>query len=169
MKETFKSIIYMARRFKLATTLNILGLILAYATFYILMTQIAYQATFNRFVKDYDRIYRLECDYLYTEFGYSDNMCRPFAEALNRLPQVESFSLVNSDKNTFTFKKKGSDNNNDTINYDLTNGNNTVVSAIAGEALDGRIEWNDYDQVGYIIPKALQRSTSAPQNALAIP
>lgn len=160
MKETFKSMIYMARRFKLATALNILGLVLAFATFYILMTQISYQATFNRFVKDYERIYRVECDYLYPEYGYSDNMCRPFAEALNRLkPQVESYSLVNSDKNTFTFKRKDADTTikgkNDTINYDLTNGNNTVVSAIAGEALDGSIEWTDEDQEGYIIPKSI--------------
>ncbi len=159
MKETFKSMIYMARRFKLATTLNILGLILAFATFYILMTQIVFQYTFNHGVNDYERIYRMECDYLYPEFGFSDNMCRPFAEALNRLkPQVESYSLVNSDKNTFTFKKDSVNIKNgetDTVSYNITNGNNNVVSAIAGKALDGSIEWNDSDQVGYIIPESI--------------
>lgn len=150
MKEIFKSIIYMARRFKLPTTLNILGLVLAYSTFYLLMTQIAYQSTYNHDVPDSDRLYRLECDYVYPEYGFSDHVCRPFAEALDRIPEVESYSLVNSEDNNFLLKK----NEKDTVFFKATNGNNTMVSTIAGKALDGDIEWTDKHQDGAIIPKS---------------
>ena len=153
MKETFKNLIYMARRFKLATSLNILGLILAFAAFYLLMTQIIYQASYNHGLNDYQRLYRLECDYLYPEFGFSDNMCRPFAEALERIPEVESYSLVNSDRNSFIFKKGDVD-----MTFDVTNGNNTVVSTIAGEPVDGSIQWTDSDQEGYIIPASIAQA-----------
>ena len=34
----FKNILYMARRFKWATALNLVGLIVAFAAFYVLMT-----------------------------------------------------------------------------------------------------------------------------------
>ena len=160
MKEIFKSMIYMARRFKLATAFNILGLVLAYATFYLIMTQLVFQATYNRGVNDYQRLYRMECSYLFPEFGFSDYMCRPFAEALDSLPQVESYSLVNSEEETFTFQRKSTtaaslNGKNDTISYPMTNGNNSVVSAIAGRALDGSIEWTDDDQNGYIIPESI--------------
>lgn len=153
MKETFKSIIYITRRFKLPSTLNILGLILAFATFYLLMTQIRYQASYNHGVNDYERLYRLECDYTYPEWGFSDNICRPFAEALERVPQVESYSLVNSDIALFTFVKDDKE-----MVFTATNGNNTVISALAGKPLDGSIEWNDKDQGGLIIPASIALS-----------
>lgn len=141
----------MARRFKLPTALNILGLILAFVTFYLLMTQIRYQASYNRKVNDNNRIYRLECDYLYPEWGFSDYICRPFAEALDSLPQlVESYSLVNTEDALFTLLK----NNEDTVVFKATNGNNTVVSTIAGQPIDGSIEWTDDNQEGVIIPES---------------
>ncbi len=150
IKETFKNLIYMARRFKLATTLNLLGPILAYIAFYLLMTQISYQRSYNHGVQDHERIYRMECSYLFPEWGYSDNMCRPFAEALDRLPQVETYSLVNSGFNTFDFMKQ-----DDVKSYNITNGNNTVISTLAGQALDGELTWTDEDQDGYVIPASI--------------
>lgn len=152
MKEAFKNLIYMARRYKLPTALNTVGLILAFATFYLLMTQIRYQRSYNHLESDCDRLYRLECNYAYPEWGYSDNICPPFAYALDSLKQyVESYSLVNSELSPNQLISK---DRKDTILFDVTNGNNTVVSAIAGKPIDGSIQWTDSIQNGCIIPES---------------
>lgn len=153
MRETLNNIIYMARRFKIATVLNMLGLIVAFSTFYMLMTQIIYQRTYNHEVKDYERIYLMVTNQAYQEWDYSEHVCRPFADALQHLPQVvESYSLVrNDDVFTLSFKKE----DNSIADYQFNTGNNTVVSALGSKCLDGNIEWTDNDSEGIIIPASV--------------
>lgn len=152
MSEVFKNIISMARRFKLATALNVIGLIVGFATLYLLMTQILFHLNYNHGVKDYQRMYRIETNYVYKEVGFSEHVCRPIADALQHLaPMVESYSLVRIDQEaTFPFLK-----GNKEIDYAFNEGNNTAVSAVTDEALDGSIEWTDDDQSGIIIPASI--------------
>ena len=56
----FKNLLHVIRRFKLATTLNILGLSVAFASFIVIMMQLNYHFTFDRFHKDSDKIFRVE-------------------------------------------------------------------------------------------------------------
>ena len=142
----------MARRFPLATTFNMIGLIAAYALFYLLMTQLIYQNSYNHPIDDSDKIYRLETDYVYSEWAYSDMVCRPFADALKHLPEVESYSLfqyaaVGTD--LFDFKKDST-----IIELPFTIGNNTVVSTLTKRKLSGDITFTDDDTDGIIIPKS---------------
>ena len=58
--DILKNLWYMARRFKTATVLNLLGLTVAFTAFYLLITQVDYSRSFNQSLKDADRIYRLE-------------------------------------------------------------------------------------------------------------
>lgn len=152
MRDTLKNIIYIARHFKLATLLNVAGLVVAFATFYLLMTQVIYQATYNHGVDDYERIYRMETDFVYEDWNFSDLVCRPFAESLKHLPQVESFSLIAEimDGYTIPFQKGDS-----TVRFTYTQGNNTAVSTLTAHALDGSIEWSDTDQAGLIISRKI--------------
>ena len=155
MREVFRNIFYMARRFKLASALNLIGLVVSFAAFYLLMTQIIYQTTYNHGIKDYDRLYRLESDFVYNESEYSDIVCRPFADALLRFPDVvESYSLTHggsSNESSYTshFKKEG-----DTKDYafPVTPGNNTALSTFSPKVLDGEIEWSNKNRDGFIIP-----------------
>ena len=55
-----KPILYYLRRYKTATLLNLLGLSMALAAFYLFMTQVEYNNTFNQNLKDYQRTYRVE-------------------------------------------------------------------------------------------------------------
>ena len=153
MSEILNNIVSMARRFKTATALNLIGLVLAFVTFYMIMTQIIYQSTFNHAIHDYQRIYRLECSYLIPELGFSDHLCRPFAEALDSLPQVESYSLISNYTNAFMFKK-----GDILMPFDVTNGNDQAISAISGEPISGSIEWTPEDKDGYIIPAGIAMS-----------
>lgn len=154
MREIFNSIIYTARRFKLATFLNIVGLAAAFASFFLLMTQIVYQLTYNHGVKDYQRLYRLESNYEYHEWNYSDNVCRPFAEAIKHLPNVESVSLMRdiySDASTLFSFKKGEK----TVYYPFSLANATVLTTLRPQVLHGTINF--------------QKDTSKKKNGLIIP
>ena len=80
----------MFRRYRIATLLNLFGLSVAVATFYLFMTQVIYNRTYNHNLNDYEHMYRLE---IYGNL-FGDNwgctICRPFASMLKDVPQVKS-------------------------------------------------------------------------------
>lgn len=55
-----KSLLYLFRRYKLSTVLNVLGLAVAVAAFYLFMTQVKFNKTYNSNIPDADHTYRLE-------------------------------------------------------------------------------------------------------------
>ena len=153
MKETLKNAIYMARRFKTASTLNLIGLVVAFATCYLLLTQIIYQYTYNRGVDDYQRLYRMESNFIYNEWTFSEHMCRPFVEGLKGLPQVESYSLaVNNNVSPEIYKALKEKHEWD---YSFAKCNNTALSTLTHRALDGKIDWTDDDPNGIVIPASI--------------
>lgn len=85
-----KTFLYMFRRYRIATLLNLFGLSVAVATFYLFMTQVIYNRTYNHNINDYEHTYRLE---IYGNL-FGDNwgctICRPFATMLRDIPQVKS-------------------------------------------------------------------------------
>ena len=60
MNPVLRNLLSVARRFKLAATLNILGLSVAFAAFMIIMIQLDYDYGFDKFHKGYDKIFRVE-------------------------------------------------------------------------------------------------------------
>ncbi len=60
MKTIFKNFLSVLKRFKMAMTLNILGLSVAFAAFMVIMIQQDYDRNFDKFHSDYDKIFRLE-------------------------------------------------------------------------------------------------------------
>ena len=80
----------MFRRYRIATLLNLFGLSVAVATFYLFMTQVIYNRTYNHNLNDYEHTYRLE---IYGNL-FGDNwgctICRPFASMMKDIPQVKS-------------------------------------------------------------------------------
>lgn len=154
MKEIVKNLIYIARQFKLATTFNLLGLIMAFAIFYVLMTQVIYQGTYNHSIEDYKRMYRMECDFVYNEWEFGNLVCIPFAEPLSNMDEVESYSVIyNPGVESFITQNylKGDKN----VTYPTTEGNNTAISALTNKVVDGSIEWTEDDSTGYIIPASI--------------
>ena len=65
-------------RYKLAITLNILGLSVAFAAFMIIMIQLNYDFGFDKFHKDHDKIFRVELSWEGSE--WQAILSRPFAE-----------------------------------------------------------------------------------------
>ena len=84
-----KSLLYLFRRYRVATLLNLLGLGVAVATFYLFMTQVIYNRTYNHNIHNYEHMYRLE---IYGNFGdaWGANICRPYVTLLKDIPQVKN-------------------------------------------------------------------------------
>ena len=59
MKIAFKNFITTLRRYKMASVLNIAGMTLAFLAFYVIMSQVYYDVTYNRSIRDSDRTYIL--------------------------------------------------------------------------------------------------------------
>ena len=76
----------MFRRYRVATLLNLLGLGVAVATFYLFMTQVIYNRTYNHNIHDHEHMYRLE---IYGNFGdvWGANVCRPFVTIIKDIPR----------------------------------------------------------------------------------
>ena len=86
----------MARIFKKGKTslvssiLNILGLTAAFAALYIILVQVHHDLTYNKALKDSDRIYVLTQREI-NQSGYSSYLCRPMGEyVLNASPDIEA-------------------------------------------------------------------------------
>ena len=80
------------RRFFTASVLNIIGLAIAFASFFVIMTQVDYDLNFNKGYKGYEKIFRAEFK------GGEDRdwqtwLSRPFGEIIeNSSPYVEAVS-----------------------------------------------------------------------------
>ena len=83
----------MFRRYRLATLLNLLGLGVAVATFYLFMTQVIYNRTYNHNIHNYEHMYRLE---IYGNCGdvWGANVCRPFVTILKDIPQIKNVTYI---------------------------------------------------------------------------
>ena len=89
-----KSLLYMFRRYRVATLLNLLGLGVAVATFYLFMTQVIYNRTYNHNIHDHEHMYRLEVyGGLFGE-DWGCNVCRPFVTLLKEIPQVKNVTYI---------------------------------------------------------------------------
>ena len=164
MTEPFKNLLYFARRFKLATALNLLGLIVAFAAFYLIMTQIVYQATYNHDVEDCERLYRLDTDFLKSDLLFSDETYYPFADVLDSMPEVETYSLVpyiDVSSVFASFSELKFQTKDTTMTFTCEDGcNETAVSALTDNVLSGNIIWredDDPDRRGIIIPRSIAK------------
>ena len=168
MKETLNNIAYLAKRFKLATIFNLIGLTMAFATCYLFMTQVMYQLNFNHSIEDYKQLYRLESDFVFNEWEYTDMMSRPFADALGSMPEVESYSLaVNTEQvGSEEFYRLPFKKGDQEIRYLITKGNDKAVSTLTSKVLSGSIEWTEEDREGIIIPASIAKDYFGTTNAV---
>jgi len=107
MNPIVRNILSVARRFKLAATLNILGLSVAFAAFMVIMIQLDYDYSFGKCHKDYDKIFRVEISYPNSTRAV---ICRPFAEHFfNSSPHILAGALTRSStgKTSFYLENEG--------------------------------------------------------------
>ena len=84
----------MFRRYRLATLLNLLGLGIAVATFYLFMTQVIYNRTYNHNIREYEQVYRLEINGSLFGDAWGCKTCRPFVTILKDIPQIKDATYI---------------------------------------------------------------------------
>ena len=86
-----------------SSVLNILGLTAAFAALYIILVQVRHDLTYNKALKDSDRIYCVMVGDQFADYGGSSWICRPIAEAvIAASPDVEAGGCAYVGKNCST-------------------------------------------------------------------
>ncbi|RHJ94866.1 ABC transporter permease [Parabacteroides bouchesdurhonensis] len=163
MKTIVRNFISVLRRFKMATTLNILGLSVAFAAFMIIMMQVDYDRTFDRFHKDARNIYRVELQWEGDPFQAI--FARPMADVFIRFsPHIKAGALTRpfSNETLFTVEKNGQKESylerdmavypsfTDVFTFDMTEGSEKAL--------------NEPDKV--LIPESLSRKIFGEESAI---
>ena len=151
MKELFRNIWYMARRFKTASMLNFVGLTVAFAAFYLLMTQVVYNISYNSCIPDNERVFRFETK-MGSDSPWGINCNRPTNAILSEMPQVEAMTELASwgQKREFVVGES-------VVEHPCSGSNLTPFGAISAHCLDGKLSWDDYGERSVIIPASLAK------------
>ena len=147
----FRNMLYMARRFKTATVLNFIGLTVSFAAFYLLMTQVTYNRSYNFSIPDGERVFRLESK-MNPDAQWGINSSRPINTLLAKLPQVEAVSELAAWEGGMDIQVGET-----TVKQFCAASNLTPFGAVGTRCLDGRLSWNDYGERTAIIPASLAR------------
>ena len=139
MKIAFKNFITTLKRFKVASLLNVVGLTLAFAAFYIIMVQVYNSVTFNSSIKDCERVYMLTA-----KLGdeWSENVPNPVSyETADAMPFVESIASMKCYESNSHVWIGGNDNVFEKFKCGVTDCNSTLLDVfsfdiIAGNAKD---------------------------------
>ncbi|MBR6366757.1 MAG: FtsX-like permease family protein [Bacteroidaceae bacterium] len=146
----FRSLIYMARRFKMATALNFIGLTVAFSACYLFLTQVIYNHSYNKCLKDSERLYRVEFRDIFEEGRWEAHTSRMVADELATLPQVEGMALLQCWLSEWRFKNSETD-----VKFGICNVSNDAISILAPRLIDGRLNWKEGDTKGLIIPASV--------------
>ncbi|QIK59873.1 FtsX-like permease family protein [Dysgonomonas sp. HDW5A] len=93
MKKIIKNLINTLKRFRLATTFNILGLSVAFAAFIIILMQVNYERNFDRCYSTSDKVFRVT---LPNNGEFSIILSRPFIEdVIHSSPHIKAGTILN--------------------------------------------------------------------------
>ncbi len=91
----FKNFIITLKRFTTSSLLNILGLGVAFVTAYLIMVQLHYDFSFNKSIKDADRVFLIEVGSSFDEGNYHSFLSRPVGEAFCKdNPSIEAYGIA---------------------------------------------------------------------------
>ena len=96
MKTLIRNFTHTFRQFFTASALNIIGLAIAFASFFVIMTQVEYDLNFNKGYKDYEKIFRLEVN-ADEEEGFQLWTARPVGEMVGASsPHIRACAITTS-------------------------------------------------------------------------
>ena len=79
---------------RIINLLNLLGLAIAVATFYLFMTQVIYNRTYNHNIEGHENMYRFEIQGGIFGDNWRCQICRPFVTMLKDIHQVEDVTYL---------------------------------------------------------------------------
>ena len=140
MKIAFKNFLMTLKRYKVASFLNIAGLTLAFAAFYVIASQVFYSLTYNRSLRDSERTYYVSALQNWNN-SWSLNCPNPLCyEVADMMPEVEAIASmqpylfpnnVYSKVNGYDFEK---------FPYGITNCNFSITEVFDFKIISGNIQ-----------------------------
>ena len=140
MKIALKNFINTLRRYKIASLLNIAGLALAFAAFYIIMAQVYSAFTYNSTIKDNERVYMISP---YSEIlgRYNENAPNPVSyETAEALPVVESIASMAWYESPTHVWINGNGNGYEKFKCGVTRCNSTLLDVFSFDIVAGNAE-----------------------------
>lgn len=111
MKSVIRNFIYVLRRFKTATFLNVLGLSVAFTSFMVIMMQVNFDSNFDKDIVNTDCIYRVEV--VHKDGSKQAIICRPVSDILfQSSPHILAGTITNFGPEPFFLKPVSGNNSN---------------------------------------------------------
>ena len=151
--EIVNGVIHMARQFKTATALNLAGLTVAFAAFYLLATQVDYMQSYNHGIADCGRVFRVESK-MNADAKWGTHCNRPSLEVIAQMPQIEGMTLIGSAPRDVEVQAGET-----SLNVTMRSTTHTPFGAMRPRCLDGELEFPEGDQrtQGFILPASVAR------------
>lgn len=146
MKIALKNFLMTLRRYKVASLLNVAGLTLAFVAFYIIASQVYYSVSYNRPIKDSDRIYLISAEWGASKMGeaeesWSLNSPQPVSyEAIDLSPDVELGASMRPSADIQRVWVKHNEYHFEKFNIGIYRGNTNIVELFPFETVAGDLK-----------------------------
>ncbi len=121
--------------------LNVLGMAVAFAAFYIILVQVNYDLNFNKGIKDSERIFSITSGDMDGSGKRQMNFCRPLAEIiLEASPNIEcggAIGISNTEYNRYWIEKDGTRQD---IDLSITTFSGEALKTFGFEAVEGSLD-----------------------------
>ena len=125
----------------MSSILNVLGMAVAFAAFYIILVQVDYELNFNKGIKDSEKVFALSANAQGEAKYNSLYYCRPLAEKLlQSSPNIEFggiINLTNKADESFWIDRNGE---KDILTLNHTDISGTALKAVGFEAIEGSLD-----------------------------
>ena len=125
----------------MSSILNVLGMAVAFAAFYIILVHVDYDLNFNKGIKDSEKVFVLSVNAQGEAKYNSLYYCRPLAEKLMQSsPNIEYggvINLTNTAKESFWIDRNGE---KEILNLNCTDISGSALKAVGFEAVEGSLD-----------------------------
>ena len=143
-----KTLLYLLRRHTVASLLNFMGIVLAVAGGYIILTQVIYCARYNHGIPAYRHVCRVDAYGVTGDDSWWTAISRPMCEYIAELPQVEDAAYVEQQSH-WLVDKDGS-----YISVPCYAENGRALSVFGAERVDGTLSFEP-TSADIVIPASL--------------
>ncbi len=125
----------------MSSILNVLGMAVAFAAFYIILVQVDYDLNFNKGIKDSEKIFSVTSGDMDGSGKRQMNFCRPLAEiVIEASPNIEyggALSLSNTEYNRYWVEEDGVRKD---VTLGITSFSGDALKVFGFEAVEGSLE-----------------------------
>ena len=145
MKTIIRNFTSIFRKFATANLLNLLGLSLAFASFFVIMTQVNFDLSYNKSITEHENLFRMTLKLGPGEDDYGTMLPRPVVERLaSASPHVTGYSIRNGWINYDQFVV-----DNQEYSLNLIYGEREFLSVFKPTVISGDVK--GLDQIGNIV------------------